>query len=1562
MFSDSAVVIQYANALNGLNKEQALLALSYKNLSIQQKEQILSQMGLIASENTIQSELLQTALAQKGVSKEKANAIMIDLGLMNSNTLEAISQANCTKADLEAMLAQHGITGAQAEGIISALGLAGANAGLTVSFGLLGKAIWSVTKALLTNPWTWAIVGVVALVAGISKAITTTKEYREKLEDIKSEASEVESELSSLNSELGTTRQRMEELEGKGSLTFTEKEEYDNLVKQNNELQRSIDLLKLEAKTKNKEKNKTFIDTMNSDVHGSGEYTQDSSGNILKGSAGLYGFIGGMSGSTETYSISSEDAYINQQFEERQKLLEEKRKAETKEEKERIQSQIDEIDTYLQSKSAQWSSDAKDIAYISNPTTEDDKAVNAWLDYIADFQDRMAIAMGGDNAKTNTFNRVVDNWQFDETVQGLQDLGKEGKVTAEMLNDPKYDEFINKLVFLGVIDSADNLEDVALAFNSVADSAENAANSASQYGDEITVSLSDLEGASDKIKTLGSAFKELSNDGYITIKTLSEIQTATGISGDKWEEYKTKLLNAKAGSSEFNQIMSEMTYKILDNVFAGKDLTAVTEDEIEAILRENGVTNASAVAKQYKAKATLEAKLAEADYTDGIDAVISTLGSECKALGLTEQKVKDLATMYASTQQAMSEAVQSGAAGRLGILKSELEGIKGIADAYVLLGKAHSLDGGGYDVDGDGVNDYSGEEMDEMSAEHYKKYQTDRAKILAYANAVEELNNIKIKDINITIPDYSGNKTGSSKNAFDWIETKLSRIQRTITNLGKTVSATYKQWSTRNNALVQEMSAINQEIATQQQAMDAYMAKANSVGLPEPYKTLVEDGGLRIDEIADEALKEQIQDYQEWYNKAIDCSDAIQDLQDSLAELAKTKFDNISKQYDDSIAMIEHHTSMLEGYINRAETAGFWASEVYYQKMAEKELENINQLQSKYNDLTNTLNESVSNGFIEQYSEDWYEMRIDINDVEQALQQANTQLVEFNQTLQQIRWDIFDRASDYKDLFIEESNFLAELISRRDLYNEVGNFTADGLAVQGLHAVNYNAYMEQSEAYAKEILKLNEEIANDPNDLELIDRRNELIGLQQEAIKSAMSEKDAIKDLISDGYDTMLDSLNNLIDKRKEALNAERDLFDYQNSIQEKTDTISSYQKQLQAYAGNNSEEAKATIQKLQVSLAEAEKDLRETEYDKWMSDQESMLDNLYNQTEQWINTRLDDINGLVSEAIQATNNNSATISGVITETAETLGYTLSEYTNMLWSGNNDNTALLLKAYEDVSLGVDVGVTRLETVLNSIDQKIQTMVDDLNNQAVVESESIGQPDIEYNETNNYDDGDYEYSEPPHPTSSGVTFTGGTFYEDSYKGGNTGNSKNQWTGHEVEVTHESGTGMVHIVDKTTGTILGWVDKDQLQGYATGTTNAKKGFNLVSEKGDEIIKDNDGNIILARGEQIFPFEGGETVFNAAKTAELLNGNLMPLNAEQLWGNIVKTPRLPEMMNKGVGGNIANDIQLNIAVKANNFDEFCTSFKTAIKDDPQCRKLLRAVTVDETVGRGGLLRNNF
>ncbi len=68
------------------------------------------------------------------------------------------------------------------------------------------------------------------------------------------------------------------------------------------------------------------------------------------------------------------------------------------------------------------------------------------------------------------------------------------------------------------------------------------------------------------------------------------------------------------------------------------------------------------------------------------------------------------------------------------------------------------------------------------------------------------------------------------------------------------------------------------------------------------------------------------------------------------------------------------------------------------------------------------------------------------------------------------------------------------------------------------------------------------------------------------------------------------------------------------------------------------------------------------------------------------------------------------------------------------------------------------------------------------------------------------------------------------------------------------------------------------------YGSGTDNAKKGIHLVSEheKGDEIIIRNDQSAVVAHGEQLYPFEGGEKVLKASEAEKIIanTGNLIPL----------------------------------------------------------------------------------
>ena len=114
----------------------------------------------------------------------------------------------------------------------------------------------------------------------------------------------------------------------------------------------------------------------------------------------------------------------------------------------------------------------------------------------------------------------------------------------------------------------------------------------------------------------------------------------------------------------------------------------------------------------------------------------------------------------------------------------------------------------------------------------------------------------------------SGGGGGSDKEEtpeiFDWIETRISRLERDIQNFDKVVNASYKNWGERLGAIPKEYDKVLQEIETQNAGYARYMQEASKVGLPEEYAQKVREGMIDIESITDETLKQGINDYKQW--------------------------------------------------------------------------------------------------------------------------------------------------------------------------------------------------------------------------------------------------------------------------------------------------------------------------------------------------------------------------------------------------------------------------------------------------------------------------------------------------------------------------------------------------------------------------------------------------------------------------------------------------------------------------------------------------------------------------
>ena len=539
--------------------------------------------------------------------------------------------------------------------------------------------------------------------------------------------------------------------------------------------------------------------------------------------------------------------------------------------------------------------------------------------------------------------------------------------------------------------------------------------------------------------------------------------------------------------------------------------------------------------------------------------------------------------------------------------------------------------------------------------------------------------------------DYT---SSSDPDTVDWIAVLINRIERVIADLEEVATSGFKSLDTRLDAARKQIQQVNKEIDAYEDAYERYMTEAESVDLDENIKEKIRNGTINIEEY-DSDTKDKIDEYTEWYEKALDAKSAVEGLHQDIAQIYKDMFDNVQTDFENQLDEIEHRANMIQKNIDMASTKGYLQSAEHYQQLSENQQERLNKLKVELQELQKKMDEAMASGEIEKYSEAWYDMQKEINAVKESIADANTKLIEYERTIRQISWDHFDYAIERFSQMSSEAQFMIDLMSHSKLFDDNGKFNDYGEATAGLHALNYNVYMQEADEYAKELAKIEEELAKDPYDTDLIARRETLLGLQQQAILSAEGEKEAVKSLVQEGINLELGALKDLIDAYEDSLDSAKDLYEYQKKIAEKTKDIASIQKQLSAYQNDTSEETRAKVQQLQVSLKEAQTDLAETERDQSISDQKKLLSDLYDEYQDYLNERLDNIDLLMQDIVAGTNENMNNIRNTLVDVGEKVGYTVTEQMTTALSGD-------LAYYNKVFDGFTTVQTTLTNIYNLV--------------------------------------------------------------------------------------------------------------------------------------------------------------------------------------------------------------------------------------------------------------------
>lgn len=782
-----------------------------------------------------------------------------------------------------------------------------------------------------------------------------------------------------------------------------------------------------------------------------------------------------------------------------------------------------------------------------------------------------------------------------------------------------------------------------------------------------------------------------------------------------------------------------------------------------------------------------------------------------------------------------------------------------------------------------------------------------------------------------------------------------------------------------NNKTV--MSKLNK---TQQKALKAGKT-VSTKGITDP-KVLkwIQDYNEKVKKSADLSKKLRIE--QEALDKAT--SEAAQsqaEYAQSIVENAKKKLENIANYYDSFTSQWENRNSMYEAYMDRMQTQGYNLSTKFYEAEIGQQQKIVDNLSQKYIAMKRNFAQAVQDGTIVEGTEEYYEMQNEIDQVAISLKEAQNKVVEFQASIRDLKWEQFDQLQEAIGRITSESDFLIDLMSHKDMYDKDGNMTEQGLATMGLHGVNYNTYMAQADKYKEEMLKISAELANDPNNQKLIDRKNELIDAQQQAILSAENEKDSIKDLIQDGIDKQLDALDDLIDKYLDCLDSEKSLYEYRKKIGEQSEKIASLQKQLSSLQGDNSEENKAKLQKLKEDLKSAQDDMEETQYDKYISDQKKLFDELKQDYKKALDDRMDNVDVLISDAIASINSNSSNISQTLQTESKNVGYTLSGEMQTIWTSQSQALSLYDDKFETRFTGVTTAIgnvynrqkdmidainamaekwiakadqmlqqpTKTEGVLEEVEQK-----PDKDN--VAEGNPTPDPPKVSDDESIRDAVLVDPDEPkkkPNKDKTGnnkaevgdkVTFSSGRYYEAS---DGTGASGNMYLGKKVKITRiNKGSKYPYAIDATDGTELGWVKLNQLKGYASGIMRVPNDqLAWTQEQGEEAIVRNDGSILT-------PLSRDVSVLNADMTKNLWDfmGNPGSFLSDYSDGEKFGVKNVDNSSSVDVGG---VTIQCNMP-NVQNANDLLHELTT----NKDIEKAIKAMTIDRIRGGSSLAKYKY
>lgn len=402
------------------------------------------------------------------------------------------------------------------------------------------------------------------------------------------------------------------------------------------------------------------------------------------------------------------------------------------------------------------------------------------------------------------------------------------------------------------------------------------------------------------------------------------------------------------------------------------------------------------------------------------------------------------------------------------------------------------------------------------------------------------------------------------------------------------------------------------------------------------------------------------------------------DEKTGMSDEQSKAWENLLKKYQAELDFITHQKDLIQAEIDKAEANGFIASEKYYEDLIALEQEEQAALTAKQKamqDFYDANSASMSTDEIDEWNAEMRETAL-------AIKEAETNMIEFGNTIREIDAEYFGKVSEDIDAINEEIEFMHGLLEDEPVADESGNWSNEALTRLGL-------YTQQMEKAAFETQRAKDELAELQATTSDADKNTDWYREREEELTQAIYDntnayndyKNGIVELnearveaIKEGIQKEIDAYNDLIENKKEALDAERDLYDFKKSLEEQNKSIAETERKLAALSGSTAAEDIAERKRLEAELREQQGNLDDTYYDHSMTAQQNALDEEGRYFEEAQNRRIESLEAMLENTEELIVNsmmdvmlNADTVHQTLNEQANTYGVTLSKELTQPW-------------------------------------------------------------------------------------------------------------------------------------------------------------------------------------------------------------------------------------------------------------------------------------------------------